>query len=100
MKWSPAKVKEILPEGWVSEAGAPRKIGDELVEYGYMWWPVNGPDGSWDSAFQAAGLFGQYIYINPKERVVIVVWSARSKPLGADVIVDADFFNAVVEHVA
>jgi CubicO group peptidase (beta-lactamase class C family) len=61
-----------------------------------MWWPV--PEGSKNvGAFSARGLFGQYIYINPRERVVIVVWSARSMPLGSEVVADNDFFNAVVE---
>jgi CubicO group peptidase (beta-lactamase class C family) len=45
---------------------------------------------------KAIGIFGQYIYINPKERVIIVVWSAQSKPVGMDVIDDEDFFAAVV----
>lgn len=87
-----------LPKGWVQEAGSPREIGGEQVQYGFMWWPVPASDGSEDSgAFSAAGLFGQFIYINPAEKIVIVVWSAQSKPHGADVIADNDFFNAVVE---
>jgi len=28
-----------------------------------------------------------------------VVWSARSKPKGAEVIADNDFFNAVVSNI-
>lgn len=87
----------VLPEGWVREATAPRQISGKQVDYGYMWWPVAAPDGSFrDGAFSARGIFGQYLYINPREQVVIVVWSARSKPKGAEVIVDNDFFNAVV----
>jgi CubicO group peptidase (beta-lactamase class C family) len=86
----------VLPENWVVEAGSPREIGGLWVEYGFMWWPV--PEGSKNvGAFSARGLFGQYIYINPRERVVIVVWSARSMPLGSEVVADNDFFNAVVE---
>ena len=62
-----------------------------------MWWPVPAGDGSFsDRAFSARGIFGQYIYVNPSRQVVIVVWSARSKPKGAEVIADNDFFNAVV----
>jgi CubicO group peptidase (beta-lactamase class C family) len=45
----------------------------------------------------ARGIFGQYIYINPRRRLVIVVWSARSKPKGAEAIADNDFLNAVAE---
>lgn len=87
--------ERILPEGWVEESGACRRIKGELLEYGYMWWPVP-VAGKHDGAFSARGLFGQYIYINPQERVVIVVWSARPKPLHSEVVADNDFFNAAV----
>jgi len=88
--------EHVLPEHWVMEAGSPREIGGQRIDYGFMWWPV--PEGSRNvGAFSARGLFGQYIYINPRERVVIVVWSARSMPLDSEVVADNDFFNAVVE---
>ena len=61
-----------------------------------MWWPVPGADGSYaEGAFSARGIFGQYLYINPAKRLVIGVWSARSKPRGAEAVLDNDFFNAV-----
>jgi CubicO group peptidase (beta-lactamase class C family) len=86
----------VLPESWLREATQPREVGGSLVDYGYMWWPVASADGSYaDGAFSARGIFGQYLYINPARRVVIAVWSARSKPRGAEVILDNDFFNAV-----
>lgn len=89
--------ERVLPEGWIEEASAPRQVGGKQVDYGYMWWPVPAGDGSFsDRAFSARGIFGQYIYVNPSRQVVIVVWSARSKPKGAEVIADNDFFNAVV----
>lgn len=86
----------VLPEGWMREATAPREIGGKLVDYGYMWWPVAAPDGSYaEGAFSARGIFGQYLYINPAKHLVIAVWSARSKPRGAEAVLDNDFFNAV-----
>jgi hypothetical protein len=33
--------------------------------------------------------------LNPKERTVIAVWSAQSKPEGMDIIDNLDFFGAV-----
>ena len=42
-------------------------------------------------------IFGQFIYLNPAAKIVVVVWSARSKPTGADTISDEDFFAAVVK---
>ena len=89
--------EHILPDGWVSEAGTSKMIGGKKVNYGYMWWT---PDASanpvHEGAFLASGIFGQSIYINPGAKVVVVVWSARPKPTGADTISDEDFFAAVV----
>ena len=72
--------RAIVPEGWFAEAGAPHDIGGKTVDYGYMWWIPPQSDPVHIGAFQAQGIFGQYIYINPRERLVIVVLSARSKP--------------------
>ena len=68
-----------------------------MVDYGYMWWTY-GPTANLihRGAFQAEGIFGQFIYINPRERMVVVVWSAQPKPTGANTINDADFFAGVV----
>jgi CubicO group peptidase (beta-lactamase class C family) len=89
--------ERILPAGWTDEAGAAKTLkGGRKLEYGYFWWPAvatpatRHPGG----AFLAEGIFGQYLYLNPRERVVIVAWSARSKPEGMDVIEDLDFFAA------
>ncbi|MDI4237669.1 serine hydrolase [Bradyrhizobium sp. Arg237L] len=88
----------VLPEGWVREAGASRQIGGQRVDYGYMWWPTPAIDGSLaDGAFSARGIFGQFIYINPKHRIICVVLSARPKPTGSATVLDNDFWNAMVQ---
>jgi CubicO group peptidase (beta-lactamase class C family) len=88
----------VLPAGWVREATSPREIGGQRVDYGYMWWSVPDGRGSFeDEAYSARGIFGQYIYVNPKRQIVVAVLSARAKPRGAEVILDNDFFNSVVE---
>jgi CubicO group peptidase (beta-lactamase class C family) len=88
----------VLPAGWITEATAPRAVAGKHVDYGYMWWPVPAQDGAYtDGAFSARGIFGQYIYVNPKRRLVIAVLSARSKPKGAEAILDNDFFNSVAQ---
>jgi CubicO group peptidase (beta-lactamase class C family) len=89
--------QQVLPEGWMNEAGASRQIGGARVDYGYMWWPVPAPDGSLDDgAYSARGIFGQFIYINPKHNIICVVLSARPKPTGAATVLDNDFWNAAV----
>jgi CubicO group peptidase (beta-lactamase class C family) len=88
-----ANGERILPDGWVRDAGSSKMIGGKVVDYGYMIWPFSAASGSANhGAFQALGIYGQHIYVNPKERVVIVVWSALPKPTGKEVIVDEDFF--------
>jgi CubicO group peptidase (beta-lactamase class C family) len=93
--------ERVLPESWIAEATQPRQVGNARVDYGYMWWPVARPNGSFaDGAFSARGIFGQYIYINPREQAVVVVLSARSKPKNAEAIPDNDFFNSAVSALS
>ena len=86
----------ILPDGWVAEAGSPKTLKDgRPLDYGYMWWPAWTEPSRADGAFAAIGIFGQYIYINPAKKVVIVVFGAQSKPTDAAPIDDMLFFDAV-----
>lgn len=76
------KVGSIVPSSHL----APGKLydGEYALGCGYQWWtfPVGAKalpehDGG---AFEAQGIFGQYLYINRKEKIVAVVWSAWPKP--------------------
>jgi CubicO group peptidase (beta-lactamase class C family) len=92
--------EKILPDGWVRDAGSSKTIGGKVVDYGYLIWPFSASPGSTNQgAFQALGIYGQHIYVNPRENVVIVVWSALPKPTGKEVIADEDFFAAVTAAV-
>ena len=68
--------RSIVPDGWFKAAGAPHSIDGKTVDYGYMWWIPPQTDPVHVGAFQAQGIFGQFMYINPRERLVIVVHSA------------------------
>ena len=87
----------IVPAGWFQEAGTSKNIGGKLVDYGYMWWTY-GPSAApvHQGAFRATGIFGQALYINPREHVVIAMWSARPKPSGAAALNENDFFAGVI----
>jgi hypothetical protein len=92
--------QRIVPEGWFREAGRAHVIGSKSVDYGYLWWPMpQGGDPIHQDAFEARGIYGQHLYINPHERLVIVVLSARPKPTGATVLNDAAFFAAVARSL-
>lgn len=86
----------ILPPGWVAEATTPKRLRDgTTVDYGYLWWTATTSESRRDGAFTAEGIYGQFLYVNPAARVVIVVWSARPAPTGGTVIDDRVFFDAV-----
>ncbi len=89
--------QETLPVGWMQEAGGPRVQMPGRGPYGYMWWGPRTPQSTAQQAYLGKGIFGQYLYINPTANLVIVVWSARAKPVESEVIDDGDFFEAVVK---
>jgi CubicO group peptidase (beta-lactamase class C family) len=90
--------EQIVPAGWFAQAGSPHVIGASPVDYGYLWWPIPEGDPVHRGAFEARGIFGQHMYINPREKVVIVVLSARPKPEAAlSPVDDVPFFGAVVK---
>jgi CubicO group peptidase (beta-lactamase class C family) len=90
--------KQIVPAGWFQQAGSAHRIGGKSVDYGYLWWPIPTGDPIHRGAFQAIGIFGQHLYVNPRQKLVIVVLSARPKPDSAlSPIDDSAFFAAVAK---
>ncbi len=91
--------RQVVPKDWFREAGSAHEIGGKSVDYGYLWWPVPAGDPVHAGAFAARGIYGQQIYINSKEKLVIVLLSARPKPTGSTVLDDAAFFAAVARSL-
>ncbi len=89
--------KRVVPQGWFDEAGSAKNIGGKMVDYGYLWWAIPKGDPIHQGAFEARGIFGQHMYVNRKEKLVIVVLSARPKPTGMTVVDDVAFFGAVAK---
>ncbi|MDP5054846.1 MAG: serine hydrolase, partial [Congregibacter sp.] len=82
-----------LPAGWVGNATSVKQIAGEIVDYGYMWWPLD------DGAYSAIGIFGQFVFVHPASRTVVALWGAQPKPVGTDVIDEYDFFNALIQEL-
>ncbi len=82
---------QVLPEGWMAESTTPSKGNPG---YGYFWWLYE------DGTYRASGIFGQAIYINPQENVVIAMHSARAvasnKP---DWALQSAFFTALANNL-
>ena len=80
--------KRVLAPGYIAAATATepgsrlapgRLAGYEPLGYGYQWWTFAAPRGN--RIFGALGIFGQQIYIDVEEDLVIVVHGAWPDPL-------------------
>ncbi len=76
--------QRILPEGWVERAVTPDKPhlmpgtnpnSSNVSGYQYQWWTPR----DWDGDFLARGIWGQTVYVHPRNRVVIVKLAADQK---------------------
>lgn len=66
--------KQVIPSAWVDQstvASAQKASNGDGWGYGYQWWiPPESIKNGGD--FIARGVYGQYLYINPASRTVIV----------------------------
>ncbi len=69
--------QSIVPTGWI-EASTRKQwdIGAQGQGYGYQWWTYDG------GSFEARGLYGQLLYIDPARRMVVVIVGAWTTPVG------------------
>ncbi|NWC98263.1 beta-lactamase family protein [Pseudomonas sp. P7779] len=89
--------KQVLPQGWMSFASATTGTDPAYGDFASMWWPAWTAASKADKAFTAAGIFGQFVYINPTQNVVIVVWQAQTKATDGEVIDDMVAFDAITK---
>ena len=69
--------QRLLPQSWVEESTKPdRLLGftqlNEGLYYKYMWWGLESQENPDDYEFLAAGDKGQYIFVAPKKKLVMV----------------------------
>lgn len=79
----------VLPEGWIAESTAPSPASDG---YGYFWW-LEG-----EGRFRASGIYGQGIYINPENDLVIAVLSSWTAASGPEYAAHRDSLFAVIDE--
>ncbi len=85
----------VLPAGWLATATTKQAdIGAPGGGYGYQWWTND--DGSYD----ARGVFGQLIHVDPQRRLVIAVNADWATPVGADFIARRQALVAAVAAAA
>ena len=81
----------VLPDGWMAESTSPSK---GYAGYGYFWWLG-------DTTYRAAGIFGQAIFIDPNENVIIAQHSARAAASNReDMALQTAFFATLSKAVS
>lgn len=84
---------QVVPEAWIERISTPSDL--PIGEWGYsaQWWHAPSSDGD----FTALGVFGQYIYVDPDARTVIVKLSDHGTE--QDEIDTVDAMRAIAEHL-
>jgi CubicO group peptidase (beta-lactamase class C family) len=75
----------ILPDEWIPQATRQQQPG-----YGFQWWVHD------DGTYQARGIFGQAILLNPSEDLIIVTSSAWPHATGHEFTAVSDAYFAAV----
>lgn len=92
----------VLPSDWIQKSATAFEVQGKLIDYGYLFWLVPRDKGPLhQGAFKARGIFGQYLYINPNQNLVVAAFSARPKPNAADSpINDDDFLTGLIQYLS
>lgn len=77
--------ERILPEGWVEYSHTPSPSNES---YGAQWWLAAG------NAFEARGLFGQFVHVNPDHDLVIAINTTQGGDSGTLLTATLDAFGA------
>ena len=68
--------RPIVPGTWLADATRTQVSTGEGTGYGYQWWTRA------DGTFEARGIYGQTLHIDPARRLVVVINSATGQPTG------------------
>lgn len=98
--------EQILEKDWIqdsvdvsAEYSKPGSNYDayNVIGYGYQWWVPQGEQGE----FMAIGIYGQWIYVNPSNKVIIVKTSADPNFMEKGYeLRHVEFFRAVAEGLS
>ena len=96
----------VLPEGWAEASVTPNQPhlmpgenpgSSNTAGYMYQWWTPRRPDGD----FLARGIWGQNVYVHPRNGVVIVKLAADQKNFDPRFKLDyIDYLQALAQSLA
>lgn len=95
--------EQLLPRDWIrdsldisadySKPGA-NNDGYNAIGYGYQWWVPEGDQGE----FMAIGVYGQFLYVNPEQNVIIVKVNADPNFMAEHYeLKHVEFFRAIAD---
>ena len=95
--------EQLLPRDWIrdsldisadySKPGA-NNDGYNAIGYGYQWWVPEGDQGE----FMAIGVYGQFLYVNPEQKVIIVKVNADPDFMAEHYeLKHVEFFRAIAD---
>ena len=87
------KGQQVVPEAWIERISTPSDLPIGGWGYSAQWWHAPASDGD----FTALGVFGQYIYVDPDARMVIVKLSDHGTE--QDEVDTVDAMRAIAEHL-
>ncbi|MGI5195775.1 serine hydrolase domain-containing protein [Streptomyces sp. CA-288835] len=77
--------RQIVPQAWIDRLSTPAVTMADGWSYSAQWWHPSGATGD----FSAVGVYGQYIYVNPAEKTVIVKLSDHGTEQDEQETIDA-----------
>ncbi len=86
--------ESIVPDGWFQAATHTQIPLWPGGGYGYQWWIFNG------STFEALGIYGQVIHIDPARRLVVVInsaWPEAESNVRHNTV--ANFINTIAKEI-
>ena len=94
--------QQILPSDWIKNVSSGFEVQGSSIDYGYLFWLVPPDKGPLhQGAFKARGIYGQYLYMNPNENLVVAAFGARPKARAADSpIDDDDFLTGLIQYLS
>ncbi len=86
--------QQVVPAAWIQRISTPSPLDLEGWGYSAQWWHAPSSDGD----FTAIGVYGQYIYVDPDARTVIVKLSDHGTE--QDELDTIDALRAIAESLA
>lgn len=77
--------RQVVPQAWIDRLSTPVATMADGWSYSAQWWHPSGATGD----FSAVGIYGQYIYVNPAERTVMVKLSDHGTQQDEQETIDA-----------